>query len=103
MIPLDAAQADERYVVAIRLRHVKQSEWNVVRISSQCLHAALASRLPTAGIGRSRRQLAQQDKLALADHTLRIIGIGADDPAGIAIVVRDRAVGEGVVGLLRVA
>ena len=50
-----------------------------------------------------RRQIAQQRQLPLADDPLRIITVGADDAAHRAVIVRDRAVGERVVGLLGIA
>ena len=41
-----------------------------------------------SGVGGRRRQLAQQCELPLADDAARVVGVGADDAAGAAVVVR---------------
>ena len=48
-------------------------------------------------------ELTQQRKLPLTDHALGVVGIGTENSADRAIVVRDRTVGEGVVCLFRIA
>ena len=48
----------------------------------------------------ARRQIAQQAQLALADHALGDFGDDAQHAGDAAVVVVDRAVGKGVVGLL---
>ena len=71
---------------------------------SQALPALSAQASWTVRVGAcAGRQLAQQRQLPLADDALGVVGVGAEDPADAALVVRHRAVGEGVVGLLRVA
>ncbi len=90
-------------LVAIVGGQVEQGEGHVVWIAGQGLDAGLAGLAPGPRIDRPGRQLSQQGDLALADHPLSVVGIGADDAARRPVVVRDRAVGEGVVGLLRIA
>ncbi len=55
------------------------------------------------GGGEVRGQLAQEGETALADHPVGVLGYHAEHAADLAVVVRNRAVGEGVVGLLRVS
>src|SRR5262249_11500231 len=95
--------ADQPDAAAVRIRHVDHREWHVARIGRQRFGSAIAGLLRGAGIGRTRGQLAQQGKLALADDAARVIAVGADDAAHAAVIVRDRAVREGVVRLLRIA
>ncbi len=82
---------------------IEQREGDVPGIGGQGLDAGASGVAPGAGVDRPRRQFAQQSDLPLADHPRGVLGIGADDAAGRAVVVGDRAVGEGVVGLLRIA
>ena len=96
-------RADERGRSAARLGHVDHGEGQVAGIGRQGLGGALAGLLPGPGFRGRRRQLAQQGELALADHPLGVIAIGAEYTAGRAVVGRDRAVGESVVGLFGVA
>ena len=96
-------RADERGRAAAGLGHVDHGEGQVARIGRQRLGGALAGLLPGAGFRGRRRQLAQQGELALADHPLGVVGVGAEDAAGGAVVGRDWAVGESVVGLFGVA
>src|SRR5262249_60663037 len=72
-------------------------------IGGQRLDALGAGLLPATGLGGFGGELAQQRQLTLADHALGVIGVGADDAGSIAIGVRNRAVGKGVIGLLGVA
>src|SRR4029079_19101295 len=58
---------------------------------------------PVARLAGARGEFAQQRDLALGDHALGRVVVDTYDPADRAVLDRDRAVGEGVVGLLGVA
>ena len=103
MILGDPHRADERSGAAAGLGPVDHGKGQVAGIGRQRLGCALAGLLPGPGFRGGRRQLAQQGELALADHPLGVIAIGAEYTAGCAVVGRDRAVGEGIVGLFGVA
>ncbi len=103
MVPGDARRAHERSRAAARLGHVDHGEWQIARIGCQRPGGAVAGLLPGPGLRRRRRQFAQERELALADHPLGVVAVGAEDAAGRAVFGRDRAVGEGVVGLFGVA
>src|SRR5262245_65729485 len=103
MVALDPRRAREHRAAAVRLEDVDHRERQIARIGGERSRAALAGLLPAAGLGSGGGELAQQGELPLADHTLGIVGVGAEDAADRAVVVRYRAVGEGVVRLLRIA
>ncbi|MNN13847.1 hypothetical protein D3C81_1268930 [compost metagenome] len=95
--------AAQRGRAGAALAQIEQREGNVVRIGAQRAQAQRARFVPGTGIGGRRGQLAQQLQLALGHHALGVVAVGADDAARAAVIVGHRAVGEGVVGLLRVA
>src|SRR5262245_58295006 len=103
MVALDPRRAGEHRAAAVRLEDVDHRERQIERIGGKRPRAALAGLLPAAGLGSGGGELAQQGELPLADHALSVVGIGAEDAADRAVVVRYRAVGEGVVGLFRIA
>ena len=69
---------------------------SVAAARSQASRHERASTMPSA---RSRKVR----KLPLADDALGIVGVGADDAAGLPLVVGNRAVGKRVVRFLRIA
>ena len=89
-LPAGVGQIDER-------------EGQVARIGRQGFRAPETGLGDGARVGGAGRQLAEQHELALADDPPGVVGVRAEDAAGAALVVRHGAVGEGVVGLLRVA
>src|SRR5262249_50556778 len=104
LVPLsDAADARQRQFIRARLKEVNHGKRQILRVASQSSGTLLARLLPAPGLGRPGGEFAQEGQLALTDDTLRIVGIGANDAASTSVVVRDRAVGKGIVGLLRVS
>ncbi len=99
----EAIGGREAEALAVLGRDIEQGEGHVARVARQGGDAALAGFLPRAGVHGAGGQLPQQADLPLADHPRSVLGVGADDAAGRAVIVWDRAVGEGVVGLLRIA
>jgi hypothetical protein len=83
--------------------HIDHGKRQIVRIGGKAGSPLFAVLLPVASLAGLRGQLPQQRQLAFADHPLGIIAIGAEDAAPRAVIIRDRAVGEGVIGLLRIA
>ncbi len=103
MAGFDAAGAGQRQGFAARLAQVDQRERQVTGIVPHGVRRPFAGIAPAAGIDRAGGELAQQVELPLGNHPLGIVGVGADDAADPTVVIRHRAVGEGVVGLLRIA
>src|SRR5208337_5521839 len=85
---------------ALVVEEVEQREGQVAPVGMQGKGGQSAGFLNVTRIGGPRRQFAQQSKLALANYAPRVVGVGADDPAGAALVIGHRAVRERVVGFL---
>ena len=103
MIAIDPRRAGEDRAPAARLDQVDQRERQIARVGGERPRAALAGLLPAAGVAGRGRELAQQRQLPLADDALGIVSVGAEDAADRAVIGRNRAVGEGVIGLLGIA
>ena len=103
MIPSNPAQRGEPCDLLARVDQIEHRKRKILRVRRQPAGAALAGRFDAARFGGAARQFAQQRQLALADHALGIVGIGAEDSAGRAVRVRNRTVGEGVIGFFRKA
>ncbi len=103
MARLDPRSSGQRRPPCHRIGHVDHGEGEVAPVGLQCFDAAGAGRLDRARFRRTGRQFLEQHQLPPADDALGVVGIGADDAAGAALVVGDRTVGEGVVGFLAVA
>ncbi len=103
MASLDSGGARELRRAGVALRDIDHRERKVARISFERDRAAHAGFPPVARVTRLRREILEQRELPLADHALGVVAVGAEDPADRAVVVRDRAVGEGVVGFFRIA
>ena len=88
---------------AIVLQQIECSEWNVARGLPQGRAAAATGLVHGPGVDGPGGKILERGDLAFADNALGVVRIGTDDPAGAAVVIRDRAVGEGVIGLFRVA
>ena len=82
---------------------IEEREGKVVGIQPPCTRRSPHRPRRRCGRRRFRRPALAAAQLALADHAQGIVGVGADDAAGTAVVVRYWTVGEGVVGLLRIA
>jgi hypothetical protein len=84
-------------------REIDRGERHVARGAGEHLGGAFERIRHGARIGRSRGEVAEQRELALAEDARRIVGIRADDAAGLAAIVRHRAVRERVVRLFGIA
>ncbi len=100
---VEAGGAREGHAAALRVEQVDEGEGQVARAGLQRLGTQRARLLDGAAHGGAGGQLAQQREPPLAQDADGVVGVGAEDPAGAALVVRHRAVGEGEVGLLGVA
>ena len=97
---IDPGERCEPGLVAALLHHVNHHEGEIARLLRQGARATRTGLVDAASLRRSVGEFAQQGKLPLADHALRIVGVGAEDAAGRPVVVRNRTIGERVVGLL---
>ena len=88
---------------ASRLHHIEKRKVHVPRIGAERRKALAAGLLPRATVHGLGGQLAEQRHLSFADHPVGVGGVGADDSSGRPVVVGNGAVGESVVGLLRIA
>jgi hypothetical protein len=90
-------------LLPVRIDEIDHRERQIERICIQTFCTERAHFLDRARVHCLRRQFSEQRELALANDTLGVIGIGAENATRAALVVGHGAVGEGVVGLLRVA
>jgi hypothetical protein len=81
---IDAGRADERQHIGVAPHGVDHRKREVVRVRRQRLCRPFASLPAVSRFGRISREFAQQRQLALADHTLRVVGISADDATDCA-------------------
>ena len=100
---INARGAHEGCGAGVRLQRVNHRERQVARIVGERLRAAFAGLLPGAGVRRREGEFAQQGELPRADHPLGVVGVGTEDSADAAVVGRNRAVRERVIGLFGVA
>src|ERR1700729_2238617 len=96
-------RADEHEILAVRLGEVDHGERQVAWICGKGVRRFTIDLLQCTGFAASRGQLPEQSQLPLADDTLRIVGVGANYAARLALIVRHRAIGEGVVGLFGIS
>jgi hypothetical protein len=98
-----AGGSREHHPVALGLVEIDEGEREVAGAGGETAGAEGAGVAHRARFRRRGRDLAEQRQPALADDALGVVGVGAEDAAGAPLLVGDRAVGEGVVGLLGVA
>ena len=103
VVGIDAGGCRQMCLSLIWIEDVDHREGEIARVGCERAGTSLAGLLPCARLGGGRGKLAQQRQLPLADYTLRIVAVGAKNAADAAVVCWDRAIGEGVVGLLRIA
>src|SRR6185312_3262437 len=98
-----SGRAGQRKLRLAAVSDIKKGKREIARIGRERLGALRAGILPRAHGCRARGQLAQQRQLTFADDARRVVAVGAEYPADSAVIVGDRAVGESVVGLFRIA
>ena len=103
MARLDTAGSREAGIGATAVEPVEQRKGKVARIGAQCTRRQRIDLRDGIGIPGARGDLAQECQAARADHPVGIVGIGADDAADAAIIVRDRRERKCVIGLLVIA
>ncbi len=104
MVGGGAGGGDPRqHLLAGLVAPIERGEHDVAAVVADAGQGAGTGVAPGAGVDRGGGDPAQQGQLAFGNHPAGIVGIGADDPARRAVIVGDRAVGEGVVGLLGIA
>ncbi len=93
----------QREARAVSVRHIQERKGKVVGIGCQLSGCALADFGLGTHMRQGRGQVPQQRQLALPDDALSVIAVRTDDAADGSVVVRNGAVGEGVVSFLGVA
>src|SRR5581483_5489390 len=100
---VDAARRGQREASLLLIRYVDEREWEVLLVRRERLRRGRTDLLPRQHLRRLRGKLTEGCQLPLADAALRVVRVDADDPFRGAVLARDRAVGERVVGLLAVS
>ena len=88
----------ECHLQAVRRSQIDHCERQVTWITAERPDGALANIFVIAGMPGIRGKGSQKCKLALTDNALRVVAVGADDATDSAVVIRNRAVRECVVG-----
>src|ERR1700689_3135382 len=88
---------------SVRLEHINHCKRQIARVRGQSARASLARLFPRAGLRGRGGKFAQQRQLPFADDALSVVAVGAEYAADRTVVVRNRAVGESIIGLFRVA
>jgi hypothetical protein len=86
---LDLRGAGQLERLPVGSGEMDEGKRQVARIGGERLGAPDAGLGDGARVGGAGRELAQKAELTLADDALRVIGVGAEDPAGPALVVGD--------------
>ncbi len=82
---------------------IGQAEGEIVQVGAELTSDRLQNSRLAVGARQAGGQLAQRTQAPLADHPIRLLGDGAEDPFDLAVVADQRAVGEGMIGLLGIA
>ena len=95
-----AGVRDSASGMRVLIQQVDRGEWRAERVLLEHFAGATAALFDARRADSLRREIAQNAQPPLADHSLGDFGDDTEHASDPALIVVDRAVGEGVVGLL---
>jgi hypothetical protein len=103
MASVEPSAARQAHAFCVVLQHIHEREREVLSVLRE-RPAEGRAQFPLGVRGRDFcRHLAKQGETPLADHPLGLLGHDTQMPANSAVIVRKRAVGKRVIGLLGIS